>query len=140
MVSSKLFLTLTALLLWLLPTLSQAGTLEVLHLGPAIGRNPHAGLVQGSDGDFYGTTYAGGNANYGTVFKITPAGVLTTLHSFNSYPHAGLVQGSDGDFYGTTGSNGTSGYGTVFKITPCRGANYAAQLQQHEWQHPLLPS
>ena len=90
------------------------------------GANPQVGLVQATDGNFYGTTN-------GTVFKITPSGTLTTLYSFCSqtgctdgvYPYAGLVQATDGDFYGTTfggGVNGTDcgsgGCGTVFKITP----------------------
>jgi uncharacterized repeat protein (TIGR03803 family) len=97
---------------------------------------PWAGLVQGSDGSFYGTTGGGGTnttcyGGCGTVFKITPAGTLTTLWQFGGspnnadgyYPEAGLIQGSDGDFYGTTAQGGTNtyssyGYGTVFKITP----------------------
>jgi uncharacterized repeat protein (TIGR03803 family) len=82
-----------------------------------------AGLVQGTDGDFYGTTRFGGNCSIagqgcGTIFKITPTGMLTTLYSFCSqvncadgvWPVAGLVQGTDGNFYGTTVT-------TVFKIT-----------------------
>ena len=76
--------------------------------------------MQGSDGNFYGTTSLGGNGN-GTVYQITPAGVLTTLYSFSatdgSDPVAGLVQGSDGNFYGTTAEGGASDYGTVFRIT-----------------------
>jgi uncharacterized repeat protein (TIGR03803 family) len=82
-----------------------------------------AGIIQGSDGNFYGTTQLGGTSNIGTVFKITPAGVETVLHSFaggttdGSNPNA-LIEGSDGNFYGTTPSGGTGGYGTVFKITP----------------------
>jgi uncharacterized repeat protein (TIGR03803 family) len=96
-------------------------------------------LVQGADGNFYGTTYAGGTSNNcnsdyypgcGTVFKITPRGTLTTLHSFDNaggcFPEAGLVQGTDGNFYGTTSQGGVGGYcgnlpvgsGTIFKITP----------------------
>jgi len=91
------------------------------------GENPSAGLVQASDGNFYGTTAIGGaNGNYGTVFKITPGGALTTLYSFcpqgspcpdGSIPEAALVQGSDGNFYGTTKDLGAHGGGTVFKIT-----------------------
>jgi len=83
---------------------------------------PSAGLVQGSDGNFYGTTaYGGTNGNNGTVFQMTPAGALTMLVSFNgangSYPTAGLVQGSDGNFYGTTLLGGANNRGTAFKVT-----------------------
>ncbi len=85
------------------------------------GANPYAGLVQASDGNFYGTTEGGGAHQSGTVFKITPSGMLTTLYSFCSQgrscpdgasPLGALVQGKDGNFYGTTSGN------TVFKITP----------------------
>src|ERR1022692_3047738 len=87
------------------------------------GATPFARLVQAANGTFYGTTYGGGaNGGYGTVFKITPTGTLTTLHSFNGtdgdQPYAGLVQAADGDFYGTTGAGGANEYGTVFRITP----------------------
>jgi uncharacterized repeat protein (TIGR03803 family) len=87
------------------------------------GANPEALLIQGSDGNFYGTTFEGGTANLGTVFKISPSGVLTTLYSFGSrsmdayWPSAGLVQGSDGNFYGTAGYGTTNGGGSVFRIT-----------------------
>ena len=109
--------------------ITPSGTLTTLHRFagyPDDGGLPHASLVQATDGNFYGTTSAGGDEGYGTVFKITPGGVLTTLHSFNSVdgngPLAGLVQGSDGNFYGTTSAGGASGNcrngcGTVFKIT-----------------------
>jgi uncharacterized repeat protein (TIGR03803 family) len=85
--------------------------------------DPEAGLVQGSDGNFYGTTNLGGSGVFGTVFEMTPAGVLTTLVSFGSLgysPTAGLVLGSDGNFYGTTNLGGADGLddGTVFKMTP----------------------
>jgi len=79
-------------------------------------------LVQGSDGNFYGTTGGGGSGGKGSVFKMTPAGVLTTLVSFvgsnGAYPSGALVQGSDGNFYGTTEHGGSSDGGTVFRITP----------------------
>src|SRR5207244_12503099 len=94
---------------------------------------PIAALVQGSDGNVYGTTSDGG-ANYaGTVFKMTPPGALTILVEFTgnatsnkgAYPAAGLAQGSDGNFYGTTAYGGIGfdgqpyrGNGTVFKMTP----------------------
>jgi uncharacterized repeat protein (TIGR03803 family) len=86
------------------------------------GANPEAGLVQGSDGSFYGTTIAGGTNYYGTVFKISTDGALTSLYSFSggndgAEPAAGLVQGSDGFFYGTTEGGGTNDAGTIFQIS-----------------------
>jgi uncharacterized repeat protein (TIGR03803 family) len=86
------------------------------------GQGPIAGLVQGSDGNFYGTTSGGGTHGFGTVFKITPEGALTLLHSFGgadgAAPDARLLQASDGSFYGTTVSGGgANGDGAIFKIT-----------------------
>jgi uncharacterized repeat protein (TIGR03803 family) len=86
------------------------------------GANPDAGLVEGSDGNFYGTTSGGGLVNTGVVFKITADGVFTRLHSFTggddgAAPQAGLLPGSDGYLYGTAREGGTDGAGTVFKIT-----------------------
>ena len=84
------------------------------------GAESDAGLIQASDGNFYGTTYVGGAHSVGTLFQVTPQGTLTTLHSFNGGDGAGpldaLVQASDGSFYGTTYTGGSSGYGTVFKL------------------------
>ena len=94
----------------------------------ADGTAPAAGVVLGTDGNFYGATALGGDVNgcgfpygCGTIFKVTPLGVLTTLYTFTvaspgDGPVAGLVQGNDGNFYGTTGAEG--GDGTIFKITP----------------------
>src|SRR5208282_6384104 len=76
-------------------------------------------LIQGTDGNFYGTTSGGGVYDQGTAFKVTPGGTLTTLYTFCSQinctdgaePDAGLVQGTNGNFYGTTvngGANGTA--------------------------------
>jgi len=96
------------------------------------GGSPWAGLLLGTDGDFYGTTYEGGapNTGEGTVFKVTPAGKLTTLHRFcaepgcldGAQPTGQLIQGADGNFYGTTRTGGDNQYcplgcGTVFRIT-----------------------
>jgi uncharacterized repeat protein (TIGR03803 family) len=82
----------------------------------------HVVPVQGTDGNLYGTTETGGEHNYGTVFRISPDGALTTLHSFagaeGAFPYAGLVLGADGNFYGTTYSGGELGEGAVFKVTP----------------------
>jgi uncharacterized repeat protein (TIGR03803 family) len=81
------------------------------------GTSPNA-LVRATDGNFYGTTAAGGANNLGTIFKITPQGTLTTLHSFGGpdgeTPLAGLFQGTNGVLYGTTGFGGTNGNGTIF--------------------------
>ena len=100
-----------------------AQTLTTLHsFNGGDGRSPEAALVQGSDGNFYGTTLLGGAHLKGTVFKIDPTGSLTTLHSFSGSPNdganpvAGLVQGSDGNFYGTTALGGVHVKGTVFNI------------------------
>jgi uncharacterized repeat protein (TIGR03803 family) len=96
----------------------------------ADGSGPGKGLIQASDGNFYGTTEGGGTGGYcipggcGTTFKITPKGVLTTLYSFCSqpdcadgaYPGGPLVQGTDGKFYGTANLGGAQGEGTVFRI------------------------
>ena len=96
------------------------------------GNVPQEGLVEGADGNFYGTTFYGGpdpsGIGYGGVFKITPGGKLTSLYYFCTlskcadgyYPLGGLVQTSNGDFYGTTSNGGSyAPYdGTIFKITP----------------------
>ena len=85
--------------------------------------DPWAGLVQGTDGNFYGTSVYGGSG-FGTVFKITPTGTETVLHIFannssdGGYPYGGLIQATDGNLYGTTNSGGAQNFGTVFKITP----------------------
>lgn len=96
----------------------------------ADGQAPLSRLIQGSDGNFYGTTVAGGPNSSGTVFKITPRGTLTTLYSFCAQPLfgcpdgrsplGGLVKGSDGNFYGTTSEGGIEigRGGTIFKMTP----------------------
>jgi uncharacterized repeat protein (TIGR03803 family) len=124
--------------------ITPGGTLTTLYTfcsqpNCADGAEPYAPLVQATDGNFYGTTSAGGSNNSnclsecGTVFKITPGGKLTTLYEFclegicsdGQTPNAGLVEGADGSFYGTTLVGGISneivcilGCGTVFKITP----------------------
>jgi uncharacterized repeat protein (TIGR03803 family) len=81
---------------------------------------PFAGLVQGTDGNFYGTTQYGGFSSYGTIYKITPAGALTTLHNFHlqdgSVPDGTLLQATNGIFYGTTEFGGAYGTGTVFSL------------------------
>jgi uncharacterized repeat protein (TIGR03803 family) len=95
--------------------------------GGSDGAYPYAPPVEGNDGNFYGTTTAGGNTTVcgggcGTIYKITPAGVLTTLYQFDithGYePYGPLVLGTDGNFYGTTPAGTTANAGVVFKISP----------------------
>jgi uncharacterized repeat protein (TIGR03803 family) len=111
---------------------AQAQTFTSLHsFDGTDGANPYAGLVQATNGNLYGTTYAGGNG-YGTVFEITPSGKLTTLYSFcpqtgcpdGGLPYAALVQDTNGSFYGTTGFGGDlscethpPGCGTLFRLS-----------------------
>ena len=98
------------------------------------GAYPSNGLVQATDGNFYGTAAAGGtNGGWGTVFRLTPGGTLTALHSFNyqdgAVPVGGLVQATDGNLYGTTSQGGVGGDGTVFQITT------SGQLTTLVWFH-----
>jgi uncharacterized repeat protein (TIGR03803 family) len=86
------------------------------------GASDRPALIFGKDGNLYGTSIRGGVNGEGAVFKVTPTGVLTLLHSFDgtdgSRPVAGLTKGKDGNFYGVTYTGGTYDYGTAFKITP----------------------
>jgi len=91
------------------------------------GSSPQTSLVEGSDGNFYGTMQQVGTSNfYGLIYRVTPAGVLTTFYNFCSQPscadgtmpQAALTLGSDGNLYGTTTQFGAHGQGTIFKITP----------------------
>ena len=118
------------------PQPAQAQTLTTLYnfcsqTNCTDGGGSFEGLVQATNGNFYGTTHFYGAYNGGTVFKITPSGALTTLYIFctqaactdGDYPTGTLVQATNGDFYGTTASGGANvaclpGCGTVFKISP----------------------
>jgi uncharacterized repeat protein (TIGR03803 family) len=99
---------------------------EVLHAFAceSDGCLPHAGLTAGSDGKFYGTTFAGGAGGSGTVFRLNPNGTaFEVLHAFacasdGCSSSASLTAGSDGKFYGTTQSGGAAGGGTVFRLNP----------------------
>jgi uncharacterized repeat protein (TIGR03803 family) len=99
----------------------------VLHSfgGPDDGTAPHAALIQGPNGSFYGTTYNGGAYSLGTVFKLAKNGKsYTVLYSFGgisgygSSSSAPLVVDKEGNFYGTTNNGGEYGYGTVFELSP----------------------
>jgi uncharacterized repeat protein (TIGR03803 family) len=112
--------------------ITPGGTLTTIYsfctlVGCTDGSGPRDGMILGSDGNFYGTTYYGGANGEGTVYQITPSGVLTTLHSFDrtdgNYPISLLFQATNGTFYGTTNSGGSSGDGTIFSLSvdlgPC---------------------
>ena len=131
--------------------LTQSGTQTVLHnftydstTNTAVnGIYPYGGLVQGRDGNFYGTTSGGGNVGAvcngtlgcGVIFKITPSGTFTLLHAFNGAfatpaegggPASRLLLAKDGNFYGTTTQGGyttdkVANQGTIFKVTPGGG-------------------
>jgi uncharacterized repeat protein (TIGR03803 family) len=111
-------------------SIDSSGTFHVLYnfcakSNCADGITPNA-LVRGKDGNFYGTTLAGGRAQAGTIFRMTPAGVVTTLYSFcakakcadGEQPNATLALGTDGNFYGTTLRGGANADGAIFKVTP----------------------
>lgn len=118
--------------------ITPSGTFSVLYdFDSTHGYCPYDPLVQGTDGNFYGTTFFGGTncisgVSCGVVFKITPTGTLTVLHNFcartsgsfctdGEGPVGPLVEGVDGNFYGTTEAGGTNNFGVVFRITPAGG-------------------
>jgi uncharacterized repeat protein (TIGR03803 family) len=99
--------------------------------GPTDGGAPYAGLIRDSAGNRYGTTQSGGASNAGVVFRLSPAGTETVLHSFTyshsgeadgALPDAGLVRDGAGNLYGTTAAGGAAchypGCGVVFKLSP----------------------
>ena len=109
--------------------IDRGGVFHVLHnfcsqSGCGDGISPGA-LVRGLDGNFYGTTLAGGKNHAGTVFRMTPAGAVTVLHSFcaakncadGEQPAPALVEGRNGDFYGTTAQKGAYRSGTIFAVS-----------------------
>jgi uncharacterized repeat protein (TIGR03803 family) len=130
--------------------MSTAGSLTMLNGFAADnceGNTPSAPLVQGNDGNFYGTTYEGGcGGTYpqGTVFSIDTFGSLKTLHTFDAdteggHPSAALIQGRDGNFYGTGYSDDDSGIGngTVFGINTSGSLTMLYRFSWYDGGYPL---
>ena len=102
------------------------------------GHEPYAGLIFDAAGNLYGTTFAGGPSDLGTVFELTPAGGGTwtekVLHTFNNdgtdgyEPYAGLILDAAGNLYGTTQGGGTAFTGTVFQLTPAAGGTWTEKV------------
>jgi uncharacterized repeat protein (TIGR03803 family) len=105
--------------------LTAAGQLTVLYNFCSLasctdGSNPYGGLVQASDGNFYGTTLGGGMHNYGVIFQVTPSGKYTVLYNFDyttgAYPEVTLTQHTDGVLYGDTSQGGSARLGVFFSL------------------------
>lgn len=127
------------------PAANSVNFTTLINFDSTDGGNPGGSLVQGTDGNLYGTTFDGGaNINCfgtgcGTFFKVSPSGTLTSIYNFcaqpnctdGSLPSGAVVLGIDGNFYGITESGGANGYGTAFKITPD-----GALTTLHDWCSP----
>ena len=95
------------------------------------GATPYHGVIQGSDGNFYGTASAGGSSGDGTIYRITSTGVFTTLYNFRNTtdgysPKSALIQDGSGNLYGTTEQGGSAGVGTIFKLALTGGSGHTA--------------
>jgi uncharacterized repeat protein (TIGR03803 family) len=124
--------------------ITAAGQFTTLHIFDGTdGDLPYASLIQGTDGSFYGTTYAGGANGYGTVFRMTSAGALTILHSFDSTdganPVAPLIQAVNGKYYGTTQLGGASSEGTAFKISAGGSFSLLYNFNSIDGDQPFAP-
>jgi uncharacterized repeat protein (TIGR03803 family) len=108
------------------------------------------GIIQGTDGNFYGANYGGGRFYKGTIFKLTRTGTLTTLHTFKNRdgesPVGRPIQASDGNLYGTTEFGGTEsincqdvGCGTVFEITRGGALSTLYRLHPVDGSYPSAP-
>jgi uncharacterized repeat protein (TIGR03803 family) len=108
----------------------------IFNFGASLG-SVAGNLVQGPDGNFYGTSRIGGPAGNGTIFRVTPAGVLTIVSANLLNPSAGLVVGNDGLLYGLTESDTGLGFGTVFKVTTTGVLSTVATFDGVNAAHPV---
>jgi uncharacterized repeat protein (TIGR03803 family) len=107
-------------------TMTPAGAFTPLHAftgGAGTGAHPRAPLMQATDGNFYGTTELGGVFDRGTLFQMTPEGIVTLIYTFTggldgAYPWAPVIQAADGSFYGTAYSGDFSTFGRIFRMSP----------------------
>ena len=118
------------------------------------GEYPNPTPVLGSDGNLYGTAPAGANGpgtGFGTFFKMTLGGKLTTLYSFcpsspcdDGVSPNGVVLASDGNFYGTTPVAGKSDAGTIFQISPTGQFKllytFCSECEMRRWRKSRLPA
>jgi uncharacterized repeat protein (TIGR03803 family) len=122
--------------------ITTAGALTTLFEGSDTERfSPRDRLLQGSDGNFYGTTTDDGPNRSGTVFKMTPTGLLTRIYSFTGgsdgqWPRGALVEAKDGYFYGTTMTGGIYGSGTVFRLAPSGALTTLVQFDEFNGANP----
>ncbi len=113
--------------------ITPGGTLTVLHsFTPASdGGSPYGGLVQATDGNFYGVGYLGGATNHGTIFRITPGGTFAARYSFDGTkggsPEVTLLQHTNGILYGNTNTGGAHNTGVFYSLKASLAA-YAALL------------
>src|ERR1022692_63076 len=122
--------------------ITPGGILTYLYIftGGTDGRHPTAPPIQGTDGNWYGTTQ-GDFSNPGTVYKLTLPNTLKTLYQFvlGEQPEDPLVQATDGNFYGTTHYGGTSNNGSVFRITPAGKFTVIYNFDTTNGQAPYSP-
>jgi len=123
--------------------ISTSGDFSVIkHLNYSTdGAHIYGHLTLASDGNFYGITYNGGSAGVGTIFKLTPDGVYSVIHTMAYATEGGncyssLTEGSDGQLYGTTYGGGQFSYGTVFKVTKGGLLTVIKQLNAADGTHP----
>jgi len=122
-----------------------AQTFTILHefTGLPDGANPQATLIQDAAGNLFGTTFTGGGAAEGSVFKMTKAGRVSILLDFNnlngSFPHSSLLMDSAGNLFGTA-DEGPGGAGVLFRVAKNGGAQIFHAFQGGEGSEAAVPA